>query len=154
MEAKARFMVLTAPYVDWPAGRFSSEKAPIRIAVLGNDELAEELNKFIRTQKSSQRRFTVKKITEAKDARDAEMLFIGKSESKHTAEIIRGLEGAPVLTFGETADFFDEGGIIHLFLENGYIRCEINLGAAERARLGLSSKLLTLAKRVVRGTSK
>lgn len=150
MEAKARFMILTAPYVDWPAGRFASEESPIRIAVLGADELATELEKVIQAQKKSQRRFVVTKISEPEQAREAEMLFVGASESKQMGQITRALQGAPVLTFGETNEFFEDGGMIHLFLENGFLRCEINLAAAERAKLGLSSKLLTLAKRVVK----
>src|SRR5690606_2069351 len=84
LEAKARFMILTAPYVDWPANRFAAEDSPIRIAVFGNDKLATELERFIKSQKSSQRRFTVKRINDPQEARDAEMLFIGASESEHT----------------------------------------------------------------------
>ena len=149
-EVKAAFIVRSASFVEWPAGRFKDEKSPIRIAVLGKDELVAELEKFAKAQKSSSRPFEVRKINNAFEALDAEMLFIADSESKRTAQIVDLLKDQPVLTFGESQEFFENGGMIHLFLEKDHLRFQVNLTSAERGKVNLSSKLLTLAKRVVR----
>ncbi len=53
------------------------------------------------------------------------------------------------LVIGETEDFLQRGGIIQLFLDEGKLRFAVHLGNAERAKVKLSSKLLTLA-RIVR----
>lgn len=153
-EVKAAFIVRAASFVDWPAGRFNDEKSPIRIAVLGKDEMVTELERFIKAQKSLNRPFTVRKISNAFEALEAEMLFIGESETKRTAQIVDLLKDTPVLTFGESQEFFENGGMVHLFLEKDHLRFQVNLASAEQAKLNLSSKLLTLAKRVVRGGPK
>jgi len=55
-----------------------------------------------------------------------------------------------VLTVGETVDFLEVGGIINFIVEEKKIRFEINVAAARKAGLKVRSKLLRLAKRVVR----
>ena len=52
----------------------------------------------------------------------------------------------PVLTVGDGKGFSHAGGIIELFVEGGKMRFAINMDAAERAGLHLSSRLLGLAK--------
>ena len=47
---------------------------------------------------------------------------------------------------GETDSFAREGGIIAFVESENNVQLEINLAAAEQARLKISSKLLSLAK--------
>jgi hypothetical protein len=42
-----------------------------------------------------------------------------------------------------------EGGMIGFFREDNKVRCEINLTAAEHAKLKISARLLALAKTVI-----
>jgi hypothetical protein len=51
-----------------------------------------------------------------------------------------------LLTVGEEDGFAEAGGMINLKLQDGKIHLEINVVAAERAQLRLSSKLLSLAR--------
>jgi hypothetical protein len=50
------------------------------------------------------------------------------------------------LTISEIEGFTQSGGIINFYIEESKIRFEINVGAAEKAGLKISSKLLKLAK--------
>jgi len=54
-----------------------------------------------------------------------------------------------VLTVGESDGFLSEEGIINLTKKANKVRLEINLKAAQKARLQLSSRLLTVADVVV-----
>ena len=54
-----------------------------------------------------------------------------------------------MLTVGEMDRFVHSGGAIGLLLEDNKVRFEINVGAAARARLKISAKLLALARSVV-----
>ena len=62
---------------------------------------------------------------------------------------MQNLHGSSVLTVGEMERFIPSGGIINFVIERNKVRFEINPNGAERARLKLSSQLLSLA-RVVR----
>jgi len=50
------------------------------------------------------------------------------------------------LTVGETEGFAVLGGIINLMVEGNKLHFEVNLNAAERAGLKISSKLLSMAR--------
>ena len=54
----------------------------------------------------------------------------------------------PILTVSDTAGFLDAGGIIELKMIDRRVRFEVNLPAAARARITLSSQLLRLAAAV------
>jgi hypothetical protein len=50
---------------------------------------------------------------------------------------------------GETPNFVDHGGVLGFCMEGKKIRFEVNLDAAERTKVKVSSRLLLLARRVV-----
>jgi hypothetical protein len=56
----------------------------------------------------------------------------------------------PILTVGEDEEFAQKNGIINFVLKDGKVRLEINLAAARKAGLTMSSKLLAVAD-VVKG---
>jgi hypothetical protein len=51
-----------------------------------------------------------------------------------------------VLTVGESDGFTTNGGVIGFKLEGEKVRIEINTAAADRAKLHISAKLLSLAQ--------
>jgi hypothetical protein len=87
------------------------------------------------------------------DLRGAHILFISASERKKLPMILSGLRGASVLTVSDAAGFLDAGGMIQFLNENDRVRFAINVDATSRAKLKMSSKLLSLAK-VVGGNGK
>jgi hypothetical protein len=68
------------------------------------------------------------------------------SERKITAHIFSTLNGSCILTVGEMTQFAARGGIIQFSMEDQHVRFDINLEAASRAGLKISSKLLALAQ--------
>ena len=73
------------------------------------------------------------------------ILFISSSEKKNIEEILTRLGNHDILTVGETEGFARKGVIINFFLEKKNVRFEINVDAATRSNLKLSSRLLRLA---------
>jgi len=82
-------------------------------------------------------------------AADCHILFIGASENRQLTQILSRLRGLPVLTVSDIAGFCETGGAINLVVSDKRVSLEINPASAERARLQLSSRLLSLA-RIVR----
>jgi len=77
------------------------------------------------------------------------LLFIRKSSVSTTSAILTTLGQAPIVTVGEEDDFVREGGMIGFSLEDNRIRFEINLTAARRLHIKISSRLLGLATNVI-----
>jgi hypothetical protein len=78
--------------------------------------------------------------------RGAHILFISASEKKRLPVILSSLRGSSVLTVSDMEGFLDAGGMVQFLNENDRVRFAVNVDATGRARLKLSSKLLSLAK--------
>jgi hypothetical protein len=168
-ETKAGYLLNFAEFVEWPAGTFASAHSPIILGVVGQDPFGDELDK-LRGKNVNGRTLEIKRFKGALEFRGAEtpgrrqndlvskqarklaemkschILFITASEKNFLPQLLKPFRGASVLTVGESDSFAREGGII-TFVDGGdSVQLEINLAAAEQARLKISSKLLSLAK--------
>jgi hypothetical protein len=146
---KAAFLYNFAKFVEWPEGAFADAGAPLVIGILGEDPFEDALDGVIRGKTASGRALAVKRSKDLQGVGACHILFISSSERKRIEQIVEGLQGASVLTVGETEAFTRLGGVVGFVVEEGRVRFEINADSAERARLRVSSKLLALA-RVVR----
>jgi hypothetical protein len=87
----------------------------------------------------------VRRIAGAEEVRGCHLVYVNESEERKSAEIIRAVGNDPMLTVGDTASFMNNGGMIRFTERGRRIRFEINVAAAERASLRVSSRLLKLA---------
>jgi len=147
-EVKAAFLYNFAKFVDWPPEAFPTPGTPVSLCVLGEDPFGGSLDSVVRGETLNGRHLAVRRVQGAGEARGCQVLFLPRAERGRAAEVLAALRGASVLTVGEESDFLDQGGVIRFVLEQGRVRFEINLDAAERDHLKLSSKLLRLARAV------
>jgi hypothetical protein len=86
------------------------------------------------------------------DLNGCQILFISDSESSRMGGILDKAGALPILTVGEDEQFSKNNGIINFVLKNGKVRLEIDLAAAKKTGLIISSKLLAVAD-VVKGNA-
>ncbi len=144
-EVKAAFLFNFALYVEWPSEAFSTPTAPITIGILGDDMFGGELDRIIRGETVKNRPITIHRSRQIENLQQCHLLFISKSERGRLASIFARLAGKHCLTVGETDRFAHSGGIINFRLQGANVRFEINMEAAKRSGLTISSKLLRLA---------
>ena len=168
-ETKAGYLLNFAEFIEWPAGAFSNAKSPIILGVVGKDPFGPELDKLqgktvngrtleirrfkgaleFRGEETPGRRhddLPAKQARKLAEMKSCHILFITSSEKNFLQQTLKPFRGASVLTVGETDSFAREGGIITFVDSENNVQLEINLAAAEQARLKISSKLLSLAK--------
>jgi hypothetical protein len=150
-EVKAAFLFHFSQFVDWPEGTFKEANSPIVYCTIGEDPFHGALDASLSGKAVGERALRVQHFKQLEEIRGCQILFIGESEQKRVATLATKFQGNPVLTVGESEHFIQEGGMIGFLLEENKIRFEINLEAAEHAKLKLSSRLLALAKRVLGG---
>lgn len=148
-QVKAAFLFNFAKFVEWPADAFPGVDAPLQICLLGQDPFGNEFEEVIGDKSVNGHRIEVIHPSGVPQARGCQIIFVSSSEKRKALEILRGLRGASVLTVGDTAGFAGMGGIINFVLDDGRVRFEINMKAAERAHLKVSARLLTVAKLIV-----
>ena len=148
---KAAFLYSFAKFIDWPEQAFSNSQSPIILGVLGEDPFGLILNEL--EGKVAKGRSIVAYKYSSTDSFDelklCHIIFVCSSEKERFTEIIEMLKDTNVLLVGDMEGFAQLGGIINFILVEKKVRFEINVAAAERAGLKISSKLLTLAKIVV-----
>jgi hypothetical protein len=145
-KVKAAFVYNFAKFVEWPAETLTPSVAPFRICVLGQDRFGGVLVSTVNGKTLSGRPFVVSDISDVSQAGDCQILFVGSSENKRLRSILAEVRTLGTLTVGETEGFAAMGGIINFKIEDGRVRFEINVAAAERAKLRISSNLLNLAQ--------
>jgi hypothetical protein len=145
-QVKAAFLYNFAKFVEWPPGTFANPTEAIGICIVGQNPFGSTLDNMVQGKKVGDRVFEVRRLTDTQQVKGCEILFIGAGEWKRVRALLDALRGAPVLTVGETDDFTSLGGVIAFQLEGPRVRIQIALESAERARLRISSKLLSLAE--------
>jgi hypothetical protein len=150
-EVKAAFLFHFAQFVEWPEETFKDASSPLTYCTIGADPFHGSLDAALSGKTVGARSLRVMHYRQLQDMRGCQVLFIGEGEHKLVPPLLTSLKGIPALTVGESQDFVQDGGMIGFLLEEDKIRFEINLDAAEHARLKVSSRLLALAKRVIGG---
>jgi hypothetical protein len=146
-EVRAAFLVNFAKFVEWPPDAFLSDTSPFVIGVLGDDTIAYFLRREInRSKPINGHELTVRIMKPDGPIRSCHVLYVGDLDAKLTDRILETLKNSPVFTVSAMDRFAIAGGVAQLIFENDQMRFAINLPAAHRARLLLSSKLMTLAK--------
>ena len=142
---KARYVHNFARLVDWPAP-LAPGGQPIVIGVLGDDRFAAVLNDVVARKSLDDRTYTVKPVTIGNLRQcGCRILFVASPRRDGTAEIIALQNSESVLTIAETSDFARRGGVVGLTVRDQKVRLFVNVDAATRASLTISSRLLALA---------
>lgn len=150
-EVKAAFLLHFAQFVDWPPEVFKGAGSPLTFCTAGGDPFHGALDASLNGKAIDGRWVRVLHFRQAQEIQGCQVLFLGTPEKKSIAAELANLKGAPVLTVGESEHFAQDGGMIGFFLEDNKVRFEINLEAAEHAKLKISARLLALAKTVIGG---
>ncbi len=145
-QVKAAFLYNFAKFVEWPADALSDSAAPIVVGVIGEEQFSEVLAQTVAGKTVNGRELVIRRGKVGQDLRNCQLLFISSSERKYLPQILGSLRGSSVLTVGETEPFARLGGVINFFVVEKNVRFEVNVDAATRARLRISSKLLALAR--------
>ena len=145
-QVKAFFLYNFARYVEWPSQSFKAVNDPIVICILGQNPFGSALDQAITGKVVEGRPFVVRRISDIQPGSNCHILFVNSSERKRFRSMAESLKGSGVLTVGETPGFTADGGVINFKLEDGKVRFEIDVDAAAREHLHISSKLLSLAQ--------
>ncbi|MGD1073096.1 MAG: YfiR family protein [Bryobacteraceae bacterium] len=145
---KAAFLFNFAKFVEWPPEAFADPNEALVVCVLGEDPFGHALDELAMGKRIEGRVLAIRRISDAHLAKGCRMLFVSSSEHKRVLSVLDSLGEPGVLTVGESDSATSEGMIISFTLENGKVRFAINVAAAEREKLRLSSRLLSLATRV------
>ncbi|HLJ50967.1 MAG TPA: YfiR family protein [Bryobacteraceae bacterium] len=149
-ELKAAFLYNFANFVTWPSDAFARPDAPFVIGVVGADPFGPTLEQVLNGQRWNGRPIVIERFSRPQDIRAVHLLYISESEKRRWPEVQAATGPASVLTVSDMRDFCALGGMIEFIPEHNRLGFNMNIAAASRARLTVSSKLLKLATAVSR----
>jgi hypothetical protein len=145
-QVKGAFLYNFAKFVEWPTSAFQSPTQPIALCILGRDPFGHWLKEIIEGRSVDGRALVLRHISNASEAGSCHMLFAGSLEPKRTWTALSAIRIPALLTIGDCATASEGGAIINFTLEGDHVRFEVNNEAAERGKLRISSRLLSLAR--------
>lgn len=152
-QVKAVFLYNFAQFVDWPPEVFADSTAPVVIGVLGEDPFGAVLDNTLRGERIAGHPLEVRRFRSVADLTPCQILFIGTVHGEGMEQVLAALAGRPILTVSDERRFAPRGGMIGFVVDRSRIRFQVNLEAAQAARLTISSKLLRVADVVRPGRS-
>ncbi len=145
-EVKAAYIYYFAKFIEWSPEAFVSKSTPLTIGIIGDDEFGRLLGNIVKNKTIQDRPIAVRPVKTPADFRTCHMVFVSSSEQKRFRQIADSLQGTAILTITEAEEGSSVRGIMNLFVEGGKVQFEVDMSAAEKANLRISSKLLRLAR--------
>jgi hypothetical protein len=143
---KAVFLLDFTKFVDWPPGALGAPDAPFNICILGTNPFGGELDRVVNGEAVQGRKVAIQNISRAPATGACQIVFVGRVEDA----IDIGALGRGILTVGEGEDFVRRGGMIGFVIDNRRVTFDINWRVGGAAGLKFSSRLLGVAKTVIR----
>ena len=147
---KAAFLYNFARFVEWPESAFEHRDAPITFCILGEDPFGATIDKTLQNKRIHNRALIIRRHKSVGQIKACHILFISTSEKQRLRQILESVQDQNVVTVSEMEGFARHGGIINLIIEDQRVRFEVNLDAAEQNQLKISSRVLKLAKVVLK----
>jgi hypothetical protein len=150
-QVKAVYLFNFGKFIEWPPD--AAKRESFDICVLGHDPFGPALDSTLAGEKIGNLQPRARRISSVREASNCEILFISSSESARIKQILGSVEKRGVLTVSDLPDFTTGGGMIQFVVQDNKIRFAVNLTAAEKAGLTISSQLLKVATTVKKDAS-
>jgi hypothetical protein len=146
---KAVYLLKFLPYIDWPAGAFTSDKEPWMIGVSGDDHVLAELQGLIAEREAkgrvaSGRPVSARSVRGEADVLGLHVLYLGRSAQSALAQAALG---RPILVVADDGE--PVNAMLRFVEREGRLRFEARPSQADLAGLKIGARLLGVAERVL-----
>ena len=151
LKVKAAFLFNFAKFTTWPASKVKNADTTLYLCVQGDDApLAKVLQDTVRGRNVGSHPIDVLQAPRSEDLQRCHVVYLSPSNDGRIAQELAALASHGVLTVHEGSEA-QLGGVIRFLLsDSGRVRFEVNVTAASREQLALSSKLLEVSQVVNR----
>lgn len=146
---KAAFLYKFLSYIEFPATVDTA--GPLVVGVLGADDIGSEVARITAGRVVGARAVSVRTLREGDALSGVHLLFVG-SEAARPAAVLKAAQQAGVLSVTESEGGLQQGSVINFRLVDERVRFEVSLPTAEKSNVKLSSRLLSVAYHVQKGS--
>lgn len=141
---KAAFLYNFARFAEWPEGSLLPGER-LTLCVTGDDLVTAALRETVRGRVIGGREVVVAAVMTGAPFESCHLLYVSRADERGLVRLLAAVGTHPVLTVSDHPRFAELGGIAQFIVDEDRMRFAINVASAGRARLQLSSRLLSLA---------
>jgi hypothetical protein len=145
---KAAYLYKFTGFVEWPPRAFASAETPIVIGVIDNADVLAELTQVLVGRSIHNRSLQARRVTPGDSLAGVHVLYVPSPDAVPQGWLASA-HAQPLLLVTDQPDGLASGGMLNFRLQDGRVRFEASVAAAERAGIRLSARLLAVAERVV-----
>lgn len=143
---KAGYIEKFTHFIEWPdTTNINDSTITFSIAVIGENKFGNAIENIFKNAKVKNKAVRITYISSVDEVDNCMILIISESKKNKLDEILNYTKGKPILTIGETKGYGKKGVIINMFVDDNYIRYEINRTVLDKSGLKISSLLLSSA---------
>jgi hypothetical protein len=146
-DLKTAFLYQFTLYVEWPVTRLRNTSEPLVFGVVGTREMANNLQQLTASNVQGHP-IEVRELAPGDDVSDLHVLFVTKEQEANSTAMLRDATAHSVLAVTENTNGLPEYSVINFALVDGKVRFDVSLTNAQMAKLGISSRLLQIARSV------
>lgn len=140
---KVAFLYNFAAYTTWP----NPIDHDLTLCIYGEDPFGKNLQ-HLQGKKINDHDILINHTKNMMDFPDCHIVFITQSVVNEVDDIIKQLQGMPILTIADSPGAGRQGVILNMAIKEGKVTFEANIAMAKRNSLNLSSQLLRFASEV------
>ncbi|MFZ0724840.1 MAG: YfiR family protein [Desulfobacterales bacterium] len=144
-DVKTGFIYNFANFVSWPPAAFKDKDDDLVLCLASDTPAADALFK-LNDQTIRGRRIRVIPYTQESCLDASHILYIATQDRNLVQKLLGMVQERSILTIGEIEGFTQMGGVINFFEDKNRLRFKVNIDAAKRAGLTMSSQLLGSAQ--------
>jgi hypothetical protein len=144
---KAAFLHKFASFVEWPDGTFARPDTPLRIGIVGDEQVWRDLSELARDRDRDGRPVVVTRLGPGDAIAGQHILYIKASSPARIADLLGGVREG-VLTVADSDGAHPRGSVLSFFLDEGRVRFGVSVDAAARQKLKLNPRLIAAARQV------
>ncbi len=144
---KAGYIEKFTHFIEWPEAKNVSDNSnKFLVAVIGENKYGNTIERIFDKVKVKNKIVQVRYIRSVSEIDNCMILIISGIKKNQLEEILNYTSGKPILTIGDTKGYGKKGVLVNLFIDDNFIRYEINRSELDKSDLKVSSLLLTSAK--------
>lgn len=146
-QIKLAYLSKFPKFVYWPKQGPLAEGAEFNFCVVGDDELS-SITAALAGERIGGHVMRVQDGKRSGSLAGCQVVYLSRSETWRARGVLTEIRSLPILSISSLEGFAAEGGMIGLVKQDGHLKFEVNLKAAQQAGLQISSQLAQLAIKV------
>jgi hypothetical protein len=146
---KAAFLYKFLSFITWPDRAVPHDGEPLVIGVMGAPDIASELISTIAGRTVQGRPVLARALKPGDSLANIHLLFIDARQREQLQFMARTAREHGLVPVSDASDALDRGVIINFLTVDSKVRFEVSLDAAAETGVTISSRLLSVAYRVV-----